>query len=134
MWEGNAGPPSHSVPPQLAAKAAAELGEDAFDAVHDRLLHAYFAESRDITEPETLRALWCEAGLPAAEFGRMQNPQLLRETLQQHQAALEAGVTGAPAVQLAGEDVAIVGAHPLTLYRRWVERTARARTQSAGDA
>jgi predicted DsbA family dithiol-disulfide isomerase len=134
VWEGDAGPPSHSVPPHLAAKAAAQLGEDAFDAMHERLLHAYFAESRDITEPQTLRALWCEAGLPAAEFGRMEDPQLLRETLQQHQAALDVGVTGAPAVRLAGEEVVIVGAHPLELYRRWVERTAVARTPSAGDA
>jgi len=134
VWEGDAGPPSHSVPPHLAAKAAATFGEAAFEAMHERLLHAYFAENRDITDAATLRALWQEVGLPAAEFSRTEDPQLLRETLEQHQAALEAGVTGAPAVRLAGDDVVIVGAHPLELYRRWVERTAAARAASPGDA
>lgn len=63
VWEGGAGPPSHSVPPHLVSKAAATLGPDAFEAIHERLLHAYFAENRDVTDPDTLRAVWREAGL-----------------------------------------------------------------------
>ena len=38
MWTGDAGPPSHSVPPHVAAKAAATLGADALRALHDRRL------------------------------------------------------------------------------------------------
>jgi predicted DsbA family dithiol-disulfide isomerase len=116
VWQGEAGPPSHSIPPQLAAKAAARLGEASFRRMHERLLYAYFAESRDITDRETLRSLWAEAGLPEDEFARIDDPELLREVLAQHREALETGVT-------AGNDAVIVGAHPLDLYRRWVERT-----------
>jgi predicted DsbA family dithiol-disulfide isomerase len=123
VWQGEAGPPSHSIPPQLAAKAAARLGEASFRRMHERLLYAYFAESRDITDRETLRSLWAEAGLPEDEFARIDDPELLREVLAQHREALETGVTGVPAVQLADNDAVIVGAHPLDLYRRWVERT-----------
>jgi predicted DsbA family dithiol-disulfide isomerase len=123
VWQGDAGPPSHSIPPQLAAKAAARLGRASFRRMHERLLRAYFAESRDITERETLRLLWAEVGLPDDEFARIDDPALLREVLAQHREALEAGVTGVPAVQLAGNEAVIVGAHPLDLYRRWVERT-----------
>jgi predicted DsbA family dithiol-disulfide isomerase len=123
VWQGDAGPPSHSIPPQLAAKAAARLGRVSFRRMHERLLRAYFAESRDITERETLRLLWAEVGLPDDEFARIDDPALLREVLAQHREALEAGVTGVPAVQLAGNEAVIVGAHPLDLYRRWVERT-----------
>ena len=123
VWQGDAGPPSHSIPPQLAAKAAARLGEASSRRMHERLLRAYFAESRDITDRETLRSLWAEVGLPEDEFARVDDPALLREVLAQHREALETGVTGVPAVQLAGSDAVIVGAHPLDLYRRWVERT-----------
>ncbi|MDH3212565.1 MAG: DsbA family protein [Myxococcales bacterium] len=131
VWQGDAGPPSHSIPPHLAAKAAASLGEEPFRRMHERLLRAYFAESRDVTDRETLRSLWRELGLPEEEFGRIDDPALLRETLAQHREALEAGVTGVPAVRLVGNDAVIVGAHPLELYRRWIERT-RAHRDAGG--
>lgn len=122
-WQGDAGPPSHSVPPHLAAKAAATLGGDAFRRLHRRLLEAYFEESRDITERATLRALWGEVGLSPAEFERSDDPALRRATLAEHREAVESGVTGVPAVRLAGSDAVIVGAQPYALYRRWYDRT-----------
>ena len=64
VWQGDAGPPSHSVPPHLVAKAAAVLGDGAFQRMRDRLFEAYFSENRDITDDATLRALWREAELP----------------------------------------------------------------------
>lgn len=134
VWEGDEGPPSHSIPPHLVAKAAAQLGDGAFRRVHDLLLHAYFAASRDVTDARTLRALWREAGLPDEEFRRTEDPALLRETLRQHDEALAAGATGVPAVRLADNNAVIVGAHPLELYQRWFERTDAARAAEArGD-
>src|SRR5262245_49750980 len=62
VWESTEGPPSHSVPPHLVAKAAAELGPEAFDAVHERLLRAYFEDSRDISRVETLTGVWQAGG------------------------------------------------------------------------
>jgi len=122
VWESSAGPPSHSVPPHLVAKAAAELGAEAFAAVHARLLRAYFEESRDISREPTLREIWSEAGLPAAEFERCRAPELLQRVADEHREATELGVTGVPAVRVAGTDAFVVGAQPLTVYRRWVER------------
>ena len=120
VWEGDAPPPSHSVPPQRVARAAAEQG--GFDAIHTRLLHAYFAENRDITDEDTLQAIWSEAGLPAEGFARAWQDDVLSSVLAEHDAALEDGVTGVPAVRLAGNDAIIVGAQPLELYRRWAQR------------
>lgn len=120
VWEGDAGPPSHSVPAHRVAKAAAEQG--GFAALHGRLLHAYFAENRDISAEATLHELWCEAGLPEAGFARAWEDELLSAVLADHDSARDAGVTGVPAVQLAGNDAVIVGAQPLELYRRWVQR------------
>ena len=122
VWATDAGPPTHSLPPHLVAKAARQLGVAAFDAVHARLLHAYFAENRDITAAETLAAIWREAGLPAAAFDRAAAPALLAETAAQHNAAIELGITGVPAVRVGGTDLFVVGAQPLDTYRRWVDR------------
>jgi predicted DsbA family dithiol-disulfide isomerase len=130
VWEGEAGPPTHSVPAHVVAKAAAGLGDEAFRRIHGRLLHAYFAESRDISDRTTLREVWSEAGLPVGEFVRSEDPELRRRVLSEHEDGIARGVTGVPALQLAGNEALIVGAHPLALYRRWVERE-RVRTVSA---
>jgi predicted DsbA family dithiol-disulfide isomerase len=122
-WASEAGPPSHSVPPHLVAKAAATLGADAFRAVDDRLFAAYFTESRDITNAETLLALWREAGLPDDAFARAGDPELLRAVVDQHNEAVRCEVSGVPAVMMAGNDVPMVGALPYESYRRWVERS-----------
>lgn len=122
IWKGEGGPPSHSVPPHVVAKAAATLGSDAFRRMHERLLAAYFAENRDITDAGTLRALWQEAQLDAAAFQRTEDPALLRRTFDEHNEALEHGVTGVPAVRMVGNDAVLVGAYPLELYRRWINR------------
>lgn len=122
VWATNEGPPSHSVPPHLVAKAAATVSDDAFQRMHMRLLHAYFAENRDITNVVTLQALWMDLQLPADAFGRMEDDALLEEVTTQHDEAVALGVTGVPAVRIAGNDAVILGAQPIEFYRRWVER------------
>ena len=121
-WQGDAGPPTHSVPPHRVAKAAARHGEAAFRRMHERLLRAYFSESRDVTDPDTLRELWIDAELPEQAFDRWTDPQLLQEVHEEHREALEVGVTGVPALRMLGIDAVVVGAQPLETYRRWVER------------
>jgi predicted DsbA family dithiol-disulfide isomerase len=91
--------------------------------MHQTLLQAYFVQSRDISNAHTLSALWREAGLPADELAaRVMNPELLREVTDEHNQAVELGVGGVPAVRMLGNDVAISGAQPLEVYRRWVSR------------
>lgn len=126
VWASDEGPPSHSVPPHLAAKAAAALGPESFRALHDRLLRAYFHESRDISDDGVLEALWAEVGLPAEAFARREDPALLRRVLAEHDEALACGATGVPSVRLAEGDTVITGALPLETYRRWVERARSA--------
>jgi predicted DsbA family dithiol-disulfide isomerase len=121
-WQGDEGPPSHSVPAHLAAKAAALLGHDAFRRFHDRLLTAYFAENRDISSDAVLAELWSELSLPEAGFARREDPELLKRVLAEHDEAIACGATGVPSVRLADNDAVITGAMPLDTYRRWVER------------
>jgi predicted DsbA family dithiol-disulfide isomerase len=121
-WASDAGPPTHSVPPHLVAKAAARLGPDAFGRVHAALLRAYFGESRDVTHGPTLQAIWGEAGLPDDAFAATSDPSVVTEVVEEHNAAVRAGITGVPAVAMEGIDVPIVGAMPYATYRRWIQR------------
>jgi predicted DsbA family dithiol-disulfide isomerase len=121
-WETEAGPPSHSVPAHLVAKAAAALGPAAFTAMHRRLLRAYFQENLDVTDRATQHALWAELGLPADAFGVVDAPSTRATVVAEHREALEQGVTGVPAVMMIGNDVPTLGAMPYETYRRWIAR------------
>lgn len=121
-WTTDEGPPTHSVPAHLVAKAAAALGAEPFRAMHDRLLRAYFAENRDITARDTLLALWREVGLDEAAYAVADAPSTRAAVLAEHRDALEQGVTGVPAVMMVGNDVPTLGAMPYETYRRWIAR------------
>lgn len=122
VWDSEAGPPSHSIPPHLLAKAAALISNEAFSEIHLRLMHAYFAESRDVTDRSTLAAIWAEAGLPAEGVAAMDEPQILDAVLAEHEEALELGITGVPSVRMDGREGFLMGAQPIELYERWVRR------------
>jgi predicted DsbA family dithiol-disulfide isomerase len=127
IWASHEGPPSHSVPAHLVGKAAKALGAEPFRRMHDRLMTAYFSENRDISRVEVQRALWAEVGLPEAAFDVALRPETADLVMAEHHEARECGATGVPAVRLADNPAIIVGAHPLELYRRWVDRTLERR-------
>ncbi|HVM96426.1 MAG TPA: DsbA family protein [Candidatus Acidoferrales bacterium] len=128
VWESAAGPPSHSIPPHLVAKAAAAVNCRAFRDIHERLMRAYFTDNRDITDWETLRAIWNEADLPAAAFEHSSDPALLRVVLAEHEEAIELGITGVPTVCMKGRDGFVIGAQPVELYRRWIHKVQQEST------
>ena len=103
-WHTEEGPPSHSIPAHLVSKAAAQLGPEAFEKIHERLMRAYFKESRDISRPAVLFELWRDVGLPEREFTRADDPALLQAVIDDHNEALELGATGLPAARLDGDD------------------------------
>jgi predicted DsbA family dithiol-disulfide isomerase len=127
VWQSDAGPPSHSVPPHVVAKAALRLDRGAFLRLHEGLFRAYFAENRDVTDGTELRLLWLGAGLSEADFPTPDDPTLVREVLADHQEAVEMGATGVPSVRLAEADTVITGALPVETYQRWVSRTRERR-------
>jgi predicted DsbA family dithiol-disulfide isomerase len=122
VWQTDAGPPSHSIPPHLVAKAAAILGQQEFERIHEALLRAYFFDNRDITDDGTLAAIWAECGLAPTQLVHREDPALLQQVLREHNEAREHGATGVPAVRVDGGAGIIVGAHPYDLYERWIRR------------
>ena len=122
VWATDERPPTHSIPPHLVAKAAAELGEEPFDVIHEALLRAYFTENRDISSEATLRSIWDECSLPRDDFERWTNPAHMKATIDEHNEALNCGANGAPAFRLAHINAAIVGAQPVAMLSRWITR------------
>jgi predicted DsbA family dithiol-disulfide isomerase len=131
VWASDAGPPSHSVPAHVVAKAAAAVGGDAGLRMRERLFRAYFAENRDVSDPATLRALWREAELPDAAFVDPGDPGLTRAVFADHEEAQSLGATGVPAVRLADQDFVLVGEQPEAVYLKWLRRALDARVATA---
>ncbi len=130
-WEGDTPPPTHSVPAHLVGKAAAAIDRASFHRMHDALLQAYFAGSRDISDEAVLQAIWLEQGLPESGFALSQTEEILQETLEDHAEAQSLGITGAPAARVEGNEAFLTGALPLAMYRRWIERQIAARSAPA---
>ncbi len=120
VWSTEEPPPSHSVPPAVAAKAAARQGEDAFARYHRALMESYFHQNRNITAPDNLVRIAGEAGLDVSAFvAALQEPAIAREVVDDHNEAVSLGISGVPTVIVDGK-WKLTGAQPLEIYRRVV--------------
>ena len=99
--------------------------------MHERLLYAYFAENRDTSDTETLSALWKEVGLPDESFRKIEQGDLLERVLREHSEAIDLGVGGVPAARRADVGAAVVGAHPIEVFRKWVTKVLNEDTDVA---
>jgi predicted DsbA family dithiol-disulfide isomerase len=121
VWSTDEAPPSHSVPPAIAAKAAARQGTDAFGRYHRALMENYFHMNRNITEPENLVRIAGETVLDVAAFVEaLRDPALGREVVDDHNQAVSMGISGVPTVIVDGR-WQLTGAQPREIYRRVVE-------------
>jgi predicted DsbA family dithiol-disulfide isomerase len=119
-WASEESPPSHSVPPQVAAKAAARLG--GFDRYHLAVMDAYFFENRNVSDPAVLIDIAEACGLDPAAFAEaLQDEGLVQLVIDEHNEAVEAGVTGVPTV-VAPNGFQIPGAQDLAFYRHLVRK------------
>ena len=123
VWASDEGPPTHSVPPHRVAKAAARVSATAFRKMHSRLMTAYFAENRDISSFAVLRSIWDAEELPSDAFEFAHSDEIGSLISREFEEARLLGATGVPAMRRADNEAVIVGAHPESLYRRWIERS-----------
>jgi predicted DsbA family dithiol-disulfide isomerase len=105
-------PPPEVVPRTLDALAVAELARDhgLHDAVHERLMDAYWSEGRNVGDRDELRALAAEAGLADVEpaFADAQYRERVEASTRQAQAL---GVSGIPGFLL-DRRLLVLGAQP----------------------
>jgi predicted DsbA family dithiol-disulfide isomerase len=106
------------VPNSMNALRLAEhaRGEGLFDAMHARLMDAYWAEAQNIGDDDVLRALANEVGVEGADEVLESDSYLELVHASTAQAAA-AGVTGVPAFVL-DERLLVMGAHPRETFER----------------
>ena len=118
VWSTDEPPPSHSLPPAAAAKAAARQGPEAFARYHRALMENYFHLNHNITESANLVRIATETGLDVDAFVEaIGDPALAREVVDDHNEAVAAGIQGVPTVVVDGR-WKLTGAQPREIYRR----------------
>lgn len=104
-WSQEHEPPSHSLPAAIASRVAATF-PDRWGAYHGALFHAYFVEHRTISDPTVLVELAARVGIDPHAFAERFNEHaatFARESIDDHNAAVQAGIGGVPAVVVDGK-------------------------------
>lgn len=128
VWSTDEPPPSHSVPPAVALKAVKRITPGAFDRYHLALLESYFAMNQNIAEPENLGRIADECGLDGQMIlDRLGDETLVREVFNDHNEALERGITAVPTV-LIDDEWPVVGAQERNVYRQLIEKRLKRRS------
>jgi predicted DsbA family dithiol-disulfide isomerase len=113
-------PPPEVVPNTMRALRVSELARarGMHQAVHDRLMDAYWAEARNIGDAGELRALAVEAGLDGAEVDDVLAGSAYRErVVASTQQAVSIGITGVPGFLL-DRRLLVLGAQPREVFEQ----------------
>jgi predicted DsbA family dithiol-disulfide isomerase len=105
-----------SLPALRLSELARELGRH--DALHDRLMDAYWAEAQDIGDPDVLREQAAAVGLPADEVEDVLGGERYRDRVEA--STRDAHALGADAVPAFVLDrrLLVLGAQPVELFER----------------
>ncbi len=117
-------PPPDVVPNTMRALSVTELARDRglHRPVHDRLMHAYWEEARNIGDPEVLREVAVEVGLAEAEVAAaMVDGGLADRVRASTVQAQSIGVTGVPAFVLDNR-LLVLGAQPRSVFEQALEQ------------
>jgi len=91
---------------------------DLHAALHDRVMDAYWAEARNIGDPEVLRSLAVEVGLDVAEVDRVLADDAYRDRVLGLTAqAVSIGITGVPGFLL-DRRLLVLGAQSQEVFER----------------
>ena len=114
-----------TVPNTRLALRLSELAREhgMHDRFHDRLMDASWSEAVDIGDPDELRRLASEVGLPYDEVERViADPSAYLDTVEGSTAQAQSiGINGIPAFLL-DRRLLVVGAQPLEVFRRAFEQ------------
>jgi predicted DsbA family dithiol-disulfide isomerase len=117
-------PPPEVVPNTMRALRVTELARERglHGAVHDRLMDAYWAEARNIGDPEVVRSLAVEVGLDVAEVDEVLADDAYRDRVLGLTAqAVSIGITGVPGFLL-DRRLLVLGAQPQEVFERAFEQ------------
>jgi len=124
VWASDAPGPSSSLPAQVAAKTMELHAPESVFGYHRALLAAYFTDNRDISDLDVLADIAGECGVEQAGFAAAfaeHNQPLTRVVIEEHNSAIESGVTAVPTVVI-NNMMPIPGAQDVDTYETWIER------------
>lgn len=125
VWSTDEPPPSHSIPPNVAVKAAAR--QNALERYHLALMHAYFARNRNITDTANLIDVAGECGLDVDRFERdLDDASVLAEVIEDHREAISLDIHGVPCVVVEG-GFQLPGAQERAVYKNVIAKTLERR-------
>ena len=113
-------PPPDVVPNTIRALSLTEMARDRglHRPVHDRLMHAYWEEARNLGDPEVLREVAVEVGLAEAEVAAAMVDGGLADRVHASTAQAQSiGVTGVPAFVLDNR-LLVLGAQPRRVFEQ----------------
>ena len=108
------------VPNSMLAQQLTELARDLgrHEAVHDRIMDAYWSESQDIGDPDVLGGLAAELELPANEVEEVLTTDRYRDRIvDSTRQAASVGANAVPAFVL-GRRLLLLGAQPQDVFER----------------
>jgi predicted DsbA family dithiol-disulfide isomerase len=114
------------VPNSLRALRLTELARELglHTAAHDRLMDAYWAESRDIGDPGVLRELAAEIGLPGEEVEEILAGERFQDVVRDStRQAVSIGANAVPAFVL-DRRLLVLGAQPEAVFEQALTRLA----------
>lgn len=124
-------PPPEVVPSSLKALAVTELARDhgLHEAVHTRLMDAYWSEAANIGDEDVLLALAAEAGLDRAEAEAvLADGRYRARILDSTREANMVGINAIPAFVL-DDRLLLVGAYPHEIFERAFAQLAETEEQ-----
>jgi predicted DsbA family dithiol-disulfide isomerase len=113
-------PPPDVVPNTIRALSVTELARDRglHRPMHDRLMHAYWEEARNIGDPEVLREMAVEVGLAENDVAAAIEEGGLADRVRASTAQAQSlGVTGVPAFVLDNR-LLVLGAQPRDVFEQ----------------
>lgn len=131
VWASDAPAPSGSIPAQVAAKAMVSIAPELSMTFDRALLSAYFTDNRDISDLAVLADVAGECGADRTEFAsymELNDATLTRQVLDEHNEAVEFGITAVPTVVIDGV-LPVPGAQEVDLYEHWIRRILDRRSQ-----
>jgi predicted DsbA family dithiol-disulfide isomerase len=128
-------PPPEVVPNSRKALEVTELARELglHEAVHTRLMDAYWSEAADIGDEETLLSLAGEAGLEREQArDALADGRYRARVLESTREANLVGINAIPAFVL-DDRMLLVGAHPHETFERAFEELARMTDDERGS-
>ena len=130
-WSTSSKPSTGSLAAQVAQKIISSDAPKYADAMHHKLLEAYFEKNLDISDWCVLANLANEVGFGEAKFSSLvetRRLELSKRVIDEHNEAINLGITSVPTVVI-NQVLPVPGAQETETYINWISRLIERKNQ-----